>query len=42
MKDWTKTCTICGKANCTVGGMHGMIRDRAAEAYRQQTSKKGN
>lgn len=40
MKDWTKVCTVCGKAQCTVGGLHGMIRDHAAEAYRQKTAKR--
>lgn len=30
-------CTICGEdiADCTIGGLHGMTRDRAAAAYRQ-------
>jgi len=30
-------CTICGRAiaDCTIGGLHGMVRDRAAVATKQ-------
>lgn len=33
-----EACAQCGRdiAACTVGGLHGMVRDRAARAVRQQ------
>jgi len=41
MKDYTKTCAVCGKptADCKIPGLHGMLRDRSAAAYRQKTAK---
>jgi hypothetical protein len=44
MKDYTKTCAVCGKptADCKIPGLHGMLRDRSAEAFRQQIAKKGH
>jgi len=29
------TCTVCAQTDCKVGGLHGMIRDRAAAAKQQ-------
>jgi len=34
-------CTVCGAdiADCKVGGLHGMVRDRAALATKQPRAK---